>query len=168
MSIGICIFLFNFLVIVKFGFIVHCQLLLLIWISFGFTIFRISSLHYIFECNSSELNILQVITSHGGAHIESGVFLCGVQGIYKFQVSLFTSYTERLFLEVFKNSDVVASIYAYGKRDLGSVTHAVILELERGDTVQVRTTGTYMVALTTGNDYNTFTGSEMGSLMLGE
>jgi len=56
----------------------------------------------------------------------------------------------------------------YGKRDLGSVTHAVILELERGDTVQVRTTGTYMVALNTANDYNTFTGSEMGSLMLGE
>ena len=96
-------------------------------------------------------------------NITKGVFTCTREGYFKFQVYGTTYGTGRLFLEIFANSSLVASLYSHTTSDYVTAGNAVIVYLKVGDTVQVKTKGTYPVALYGSGNTNTFTGVELGS-----
>lgn len=107
------------------------------------------------------------ITNHG-ANINSGVFTCTKDGLYKFQVYCLTRSDASLFLELYHNDKLVASLWGYTPGDYAAAGNAVILPLMSGDFVKVVSRSQYSVNMygTPDEIYTTFTGVELGSLEL--
>ena len=81
--------------------------------------------------------LIQVVTNQN-ANLSSGIFTCASSGIYKFQVYALTKRSETLFFELFHNAELVASIWARTRNESADGGNAAILDLNAGDTVQVR------------------------------
>ena len=71
-----------------------------------------------------------------------------------------------MFLGIYTNNTLVASLYSHSNSDYATAGNAAIVYLRVGDTVQVKTKGTYPVNLYGSFDTNTFTGVELGSEQL--
>ena len=69
-----------------------------------------------------------------------------------------------VWLELYKNNEIVVSIYAHTLGDYADTGNAAILELEIGDTVYVKARDQYNVILYGASDeiYTTFTGVFLG------
>ncbi|WAR14923.1 C1QL2-like protein, partial [Mya arenaria] len=105
------------------------------------------------------------VTNHNHASFTGGIFTCTKSGIYKFQI-YGNSYTSaRIFLEIYRGSSLLATLYGHANGDFATAGNVVILNLHSHDTIKVTTRGTYPVRLSNTN-LNTFTGVEMGSLFL--
>ncbi|WAR14956.1 hypothetical protein MAR_005061 [Mya arenaria] len=105
------------------------------------------------------------VTNHNHASFTGGIFTCTKSGIYKFQI-YGNSYTSaRIFLEIYRGSSLLATLYGHANGDFATAGNVVILNLHSHDTIKVTTRGTYSVRLSNTN-LNTFTGVEMGSLFL--
>jgi len=96
--------------------------------------------------------------------LNSGVFACTEQGVYKFQIYSLTKTDTQLFLELVHNGAVVASLWGYTTADYAAAGNAVILTLAEGDNVWVETLDNLPVDLYGATDeiYTTFTGVKMG------
>lgn len=99
------------------------------------------------------------------AAVKDGVFTCTEPGLYKFQVFSLTKINSRLFLELYHNDEVVATLWGYTTSDYAAAGNAVVLELAEGDTVKVLSRDQYAVELFGTNEeiYTTFTGVQLGS-----
>ena len=80
--------------------------------------------------------LIQIVTNQQ-ADLSSGIFTCSSAGIYKLQVYALTRSDESLFLELYHNEQLVASLWARTKHDYADGGNAAILNLNTGDTVQV-------------------------------
>lgn len=109
-----------------------------------------------------------MITNHQNAALNSGVFTCVVPGLYKFQVYSLTRSDTLLFLELYHNDAVVATLWGYTSGTYAAAGNAVALNLAAGDTVKVMSRENRMVSLYgTGDEvYTTLTGVELGSNLL--
>ncbi|KAL3854209.1 hypothetical protein ACJMK2_013487 [Sinanodonta woodiana] len=92
--------------------------------------------------------------------LSSGVFTCPVDGVYKFQVYSLTASDKRLWLELYKNEELVASVYGYTPDNYAAAANAAILFLKEGDEIFVKTRNEYdvMVFGTPDQIYTTFSG----------
>lgn len=70
-----------------------------------------------------------------------------------------------MWLELYKNNDIVVSIYAHALGDYADTGNAAILELSVGDTVYVKSRDQYNVSLFGTQDeiYTTFTAVYLGN-----
>ncbi|KAL3861121.1 hypothetical protein ACJMK2_007190 [Sinanodonta woodiana] len=95
----------------------------------------------------------------------SGRFICPAEGIYKFQVYSLTHSDKRIWLELYLNQDLVASLYGHTPNDFADAGNAVILHLNRGDVVSVKSHNQYDVTLfgTPNEIYTTFSGVQIVS-----
>lgn len=111
-----------------------------------------------------------MITSHGSPNLNSGVFVCTKEGLYKFQVYALTKSDSNLYLELYHNNALVASLWGHTPGDFAAAGNAVILPLKTGDTVEVKVKTDYEVHIYGTRDeiYTTFTGVQLGSLQTGE
>ena len=111
------------------------------------------------------IHYFQAITTIGSkGQLTSGNFICYTAGIYKFQVYALTKNDTKVWLEFYKNNDMVVSVYAHTIKDYADTGNSVILELEIGDTVYVKTRDQYNVVVYGAPDeiYSTFTGVYLG------
>ncbi|KAL3854092.1 hypothetical protein ACJMK2_013371 [Sinanodonta woodiana] len=92
--------------------------------------------------------------------LSSGVFTCPARGVYKFQVYSLTASGKRLWLELYKNKKLVASVYGYTPNNYAAAANAVILFLKEGDEIFVKTRDKYDVMFfgTPDQIYTTFSG----------
>jgi hypothetical protein len=97
--------------------------------------------------------------------ISGGVFTCRDGGIYKCQVYSLALADLKMFLELWHNSERVASLYGHVSGAYGAGGNCVVLALNEGDTVQVKTRINYDVGVWGSADqvYNTFTCVQIGS-----
>lgn len=105
------------------------------------------------------------ITSAGSKlKLTSGKFVCYTGGIYKFQVYSLTIKGTEAWLELYKNYDLVASIWARIYRDRADSGNAVVLELAAGDTVYLKSRHGRTIGLYGASDkiFTTFTGVYLG------
>nr|AST51799.1 C1qDC6 [Sinohyriopsis cumingii] len=93
----------------------------------------------------------------------SGVFKCPAEGVYKFQVYSLTTSGKRIWLELYRNEELVASMYGYTPDNYAAAGNAVILFLTEGDAIFVKTRDQYDVMLfgTPDEIYTTFSGVRM-------
>lgn len=106
----------------------------------------------------------KTLFNHGG-NLNHGVFTCQEDGLYKFQAYALTKTNAKLFLEVLKNNDVVASLWGHTPGDYASAGNAVVLQLSAGDVVKVVTRASHEMALygQQGQIYTTFSGVQLDS-----
>jgi hypothetical protein len=107
---------------------------------------------------------LKVLTNSNGALLNNGVFTCPESGLYKFQAYSVTKGDKKLFLEVFKNNVLVASLWAHSAN--AAAGNAVVLELPKGHEVKVMTRSSYNVSIYGAPDqiYTTFSGVQLDSV----
>ncbi|XP_045163918.2 uncharacterized protein LOC123528253 [Mercenaria mercenaria] len=119
--------------------------------------------------NDTKIPFTVVITNHRQANLNSGVFTCTEEGMYKFQVYSLTWSNTNLFLELYVNSKLVASLQGHTPGDYAAAGNAVILPLKSGDAVKVMSRSQYASNIfgTPDQIYTTFTGVQLGSLELG-
>ncbi|XP_053378610.1 uncharacterized protein LOC128548191 [Mercenaria mercenaria] len=122
-----------------------------------------------YDENKLKIKQLVVITNHRQANLNSGVFTCTEDGMYKFQVYSLTKSNSNLFLELYVNSKLVASLWGHTPGDYAAAGNAVILSLKSGDVVEVMSRSQYAVNIfgTPNQIYTTFIGIQLGSLELG-
>uniref|UniRef100_A0A194AMF8 Putative complement C1q tumor necrosis factor-related protein 4-like protein n=1 Tax=Pinctada fucata TaxID=50426 RepID=A0A194AMF8_PINFU len=102
----------------------------------GFTLGQTSHLHItkgdkiVYNKNITEI----------GANVDptTGVFTCQIPGVYVFSMYSLTRSDGELWLELMKNNELVASIYAYTYADYADAGNAAVLKLQKGDTVYVK------------------------------
>ena len=101
----------------------------------------------------------------GDNKVTGGQFICARPGLYKFQVYSLSRSDANLYLELYQNGDLVASLWAHTHNDYAAAGNAVILNLNEGDTVQVKTRSQNAVDLygTAGQVYTTFSGVQLKS-----
>lgn len=104
-----------------------------------------------------------VITNHHEAHLNAGEFTCTENGLYKFQVYSLTKSDSSLFLEIYVNNKLLASLWGHTKGDYASAGNAVITSLVVGDVVSVKTRSQHAVNIygKSGQIYTTFTGVQI-------
>jgi hypothetical protein len=112
--------------------------------------------------------IFKVILNHAQAQLNNGVFTCSQDGLYKFQVYSLTKTDSNLFLELYVNDKLVATLWAHTPGEYAAAGNAVILALMNGDFVKVMTRSQYSINMygTPDEIYTTFTGVQLGSLEL--
>ncbi|XP_052761170.1 uncharacterized protein LOC128203686 isoform X2 [Mya arenaria] len=147
----------------------------IILLAFSLLIFRVDAkfnpIAFTVAQDSLKFTIAQVIpysttiTIHNPAtNITKGVFRCTKNGIYEFQVYAESHSNDRLFLEIYQNNSLAATLYGHTTADYATAGNAVILKLKVDDTVMIKSKGAYPVYLyNPGTNENTFTGVEMGS-----
>ena len=71
----------------------------------------------------------------------SGIFSSPIQGIYVFSWTLYCNYEGYFYSEVVVNSDPVGALYcsAEGSTNMRHVTGVVVVEINQGDIVYIRT-----------------------------
>ncbi|XP_060608125.1 uncharacterized protein LOC132760217 [Ruditapes philippinarum] len=108
----------------------------------------------------------KVITNHHQANVNAGEFTCTENGLYKFQVYSLTKSNSSLFLELYVNNKLLASLWGHTTGDYASAGNAVITSLVEGDVVSVKTRSQRAVNIfgKAGQIYTTFTGVQLGSL----
>ena len=111
------------------------------------------------------LRHFQAITTIGtNGQLTSGKFITQSAGTYKFQFYALTQNNTNVWLELYKNNDIVASVFAHSYGDYAATGNGVVLQLKTGDEVYVWTRSNYNTALYGGADqiYTTFTGVYLG------
>ena len=107
----------------------------------------------------------QEIASAGAkGKLTSGQFICYANGIHKFQLYALTKNDSNVWLELYKNNDLMVSVWAHTKGDYADSGNVVVLELNVGDTVYVKTRDYENISLYGEPDqiYTTFTGVFLG------
>jgi hypothetical protein len=96
--------------------------------------------------------------------LNAGEFTCTENGLYKFQVYSLTKSDSSLFLEIYVNNKLLASLWGHTKGDYASAGNAVITSLVVGDVVSVKTRSQHAVNIygKSGQIYTTFTGVQIG------
>ena len=86
----------------------------------------------------------QVYTNLGNDYNHlTGIFTCSVQGLYAFYVHTLAEPGKHLETEITKNLNVMAQTYAYDKDFFSSGSNMAVIDLQKGDTVLVRSHGIY-------------------------
>ena len=114
---------------------------------------------------------MQEITSSGEeGKLTSGRFVCRVAGVYKFQVYTLTKTDAKIWLELYKNNDLVVSVWGHTQGDYADSGNAAIVELTEGDTVYVQSRDQYDVSLFGASDeiYTTMTATYLGETYEGK
>ena len=83
------------------------------------------------------MTVFQQITNYKMQSLASSVFTCTQPGLYKFQAYSLTRTDKSLYLDMYQNDVIVASLWARTPHDYAAAGNAVILDLATGDTVQV-------------------------------
>ena len=87
-----------------------------------------------------------VVTNVGGNYNRySGIFTSPSQGVYVFSWTLYCNYEGYFYSEVVVNSDPVGAIFcsAEGATNMRHVTGVVVVEINQGDIVYIRTHPSY-------------------------
>ncbi|XP_060602559.1 uncharacterized protein LOC132755684 [Ruditapes philippinarum] len=116
--------------------------------------------------NETTVPFTHITTNHMQRQdISGGVFTCKDGGVYKCQVYSLASPNLKTFLELWHNSQRVASLYGHVSGHNGAGGNSVVLDLNEGDIVQVKTRTNYQVDIFayTNEIYNTFTCVQIGS-----
>ncbi|XP_053379495.1 uncharacterized protein LOC123526879 [Mercenaria mercenaria] len=134
----------------------------------AFTLGQDSHVNILDVANATQIPFSVVITNHQAASLNSGVFTCSEAGLYKFQVYSLTKSDTNVFLELYVNDKLVASLWGHTPGDYAAAGNAVILPLMSGDFVKVMSRSQYAVNVygTPDEIYTTFTGVQLGSLEL--
>ncbi|XP_060608068.1 uncharacterized protein LOC132760165 [Ruditapes philippinarum] len=134
----------------------------------AFTLGQDSHVNALNVDNSTTIPFPVVILNHAQAQLNNGVFTCSQDGLYKFQVYSLTKTDSNLFLELYVNDKLVATLWAHTPGDYAAAGNAVILALMNGDFVKVITRSQYSINMygTPDEIYTTFTGVQLGSLEL--
>ncbi|KAH9492102.1 Complement C1q-like protein 4 [Bulinus truncatus] len=98
----------------------------------------------------------------GGYNRQTGVFTAPESGVYLFTVSCLTNNGYSLELNVFQNHFRVAT--AYASDVFRSSSNTVILQLKKGDEVQVKSHGSGYAYADSKGFYNSFSGFRISSL----
>lgn len=100
------------------------------------------------------------ITEFGATFDADGAFVCQTPGLYAFTFYGLTEQNWELWLEMMKNDQLIASIYAYTYADYADAGNAAILHLNVGDKVYLKAHDDYDQTLFGQGDqvYTTFTG----------
>jgi hypothetical protein len=79
-----------------------------------------------------------------------------------------TKSNTNVFLELYQNDVLVASLWGHTPNDYAAAGNAVVLPLEVGDVVKVMSRSQYDVSVygTPNEVYTTFTGVQLGSLAM--
>ena len=96
--------------------------------------------HKVMAFNVAKTNIGQGYLTH------SGVFVAPVSGLFGFSCSLYPSDQSGGSFHMFANDDAVATMFVdsdSGNWDLSASSTTVVLSLNQGDEVYVRSDGTY-------------------------
>jgi hypothetical protein len=96
--------------------------------------------HKVMAFNVAKTNIGQGYSTH------SGVFTAPISGLYAFSCSLYPSHLSRGSFHIFANDDAVATMFTdsdSGNWDISASSTTVVLSLNQGDEVYVRSDDTY-------------------------
>ncbi|XP_062597420.1 uncharacterized protein LOC134258848, partial [Saccostrea cucullata] len=100
------------------------------------------------------------ITEIGASFDSEGSFVCQTPGLYAFTFYGLTAEDSRLWLEMMKTDELIASIFGHTKNDYADSGNAAIVHLNTGDKVYVKAHNNYNHALFGRADqiYTTITG----------
>ncbi|KAK3093600.1 hypothetical protein FSP39_017952 [Pinctada imbricata] len=106
------------------------------------------------------INFNKNITIINSAFDTNGAFICQQPGIYSFNMFSLTMSDVNVWLELFKNDQIVASLFGNTPHDYADAGNSVILHLNAEDRIDVRAHSNYTTHLfgTTDQVYTTFTG----------
>ena len=124
-------------------------------------------------CHGSKVFIFfhKEITSAGQeGKLTSGKFVSQATGLYKFQVYALTRSDSNLWLELYKNNELVVSIWGHMGGDYADSGNAAVVFLTEGDTVYIQSRDQYDVSLYGAPDeiYSTITGTFIGESTQGK
>lgn len=116
------------------------------------------------------LFFFQTVTNYNDHNLDSGVFTCQETGIYKFQVYALSKPGIQTFFDLYVNDIVVVSLNGNSTRHYNVPGNAVILQLEAGSTVKVKSRENVKVDLGRGDGYihTTFTGVQIKPTLEGK
>ncbi|XP_060063272.1 C1q-related factor-like [Ylistrum balloti] len=115
--------------------------------------------------NGTELHVTTNMTydrvfvnSGNGYNNSTGVFTAPLGGTYVFMYHALSQANQQLWLDIYHNSDYIATGYAHAKNDYASSSNSVVLTIARGDAVYIRARGDNFVYGQPDEVFATFSG----------
>lgn len=122
--------------------------------------FTLGQTNHLYLGHGEQLAYNKVITKSSAYFDPLGSFVCRKPGLYVFHFFSLTHSQSKIWLELYRNTDYVCSIYAYTSHGYADAGNSVMLHLNEYDSVSIKSHSSYNTTLYGKSDqiYTTFTG----------
>ena len=132
--------------------------------------FTLGQTHHLYLSQGQQVTYDKVITNISAHFDNKGSFVCGQPGIYAFHFFSLAHTQSKIWIELYKNTEYICSVYGYTSHGFADAGNSVLLHLNSNDTVSIKAHQAYNTTLFGTDDeiYTTFTGVLLRSDITGE
>lgn len=122
--------------------------------------FTLGQTNHLYLSHGEQLSYNKIITNLSAEFHSLGSFVCRRPGLYAFHFFSLAHSQSRTWIELFKNTDYVCSIFGYTSHGYADAGNSVLLHLNEYDIVSIKSHPSYDTTLYGTGDqiYTTFTG----------
>lgn len=122
--------------------------------------FTLGQTNHLYLSHGEQLSYNKIITNLSAEFHSQGSFVCRRPGLYAFHFFSLAHSQSRTWIELFKNTDYVCSIFGYTSHGYADAGNSVLLHLNEYDIVSIKSHPSYDTTLYGTGDqiYTTFTG----------
>ncbi|XP_078333811.1 uncharacterized protein LOC111103937 [Crassostrea virginica] len=126
----------------------------------GDVAFTLGQTHHLYLSQGQQVTYDKVITNISAHFDNKGSFVCGQPGIYAFHFFSLAHTQSKIWIELYKNTEYICSVYGYTSHGFADAGNSVLLHLNSNDTVSIKAHEAYNTTLFGTDDeiYTTFTG----------
>ncbi|XP_061178652.1 uncharacterized protein LOC133187307 [Saccostrea echinata] len=127
--------------------------------------FTLGQTKHLYLSHGEQIAYNKVITNKSATFDPQGSFICRKPGIYAFHFFSLAHTQSKIWIELYKNTNYICSVYGYTSHGYADAGNSVLLHLNLNDHVSIRTHQSYNTTLFGTDDeiYTTFSGILLSS-----